>query len=416
MDDAARYDAPSMNAPSPVTGLRRHPYRILFPLGWLMAWVGLAPWLLFAWGANMPYPRDLHVMTMIQGVLTTFAVGFLFTMLPRRLDSPAPTSWQMALAVLVPPLHAILTWNHQIAAAHAVWAVLAGVMLLFTASRIYGSNANRRGPIAFAWVPLAWAFGLAGAILLAIATAQKPGEVGLIVLSTESIQMAWLFLTQAMFLCLVIGVGGLFLPLVCHKTSSVDADQVPNAKRQQRWHMLAALLILFSFALQAMHWTSYGLSLRTVAIALRAAVAAAVLCAAGGILKPPSIEGTQRKLIWAAAWCIPLGLALTAAIPSRPQIGLHVFFISGVGLITLGVALHVGLSHSTGQDLVFKPVWQVQLFGALIAVALGLRIVAEIDLVHRFDWLGAAAVAMLLALLPWGQLVLTRLVPLIGKP
>lgn len=398
-----------MTEPTPVTGLRRHPYRIFFPLGWLMMWVGLLPWVLFAWLGEIEYPRYLHILVLIQGALTSFAVGFLYTMLPRRLDSPAPTTWQLWLAILTPPAHALLVWQEQLAYAHGLWCLLALTMLGFTASRIYGSNAGRRGPIAFAWIPLAWGFGLAGSALQAIHFAQPPGDVGLIMLSTETIGFSWVLLTHGLFLSLVLGVGGLFLPLVFHKQSSTDADQVPDMRRRQRWHMLAALAVLFTFAGQGSGWVLESLLVRAI-------VVFAVLAMMGGILRPPSIAGTQRKLIWIASWCLPIGLALTAAISTRPQIGLHVFFLGGIALITLSVALHVGLAHSTGQELVFKPVLQTQLFGLLCGVALILRIVAEIDLIHRFDWLGAAAACMLAALIPWAQLVLTRLVPLIGKP
>lgn len=398
-----------MTEPAPVTGLRRHPYRIFFPLGWLMAWVGLLPWVLFAWAEGYEWPREFHSLVLIQGVLTPFAVGFLYTMLPRRLDSPAPTAWQLWLAILTPPLHAFLAWREELAWAHGLWSLLALTMVGFTASRIYGGNAGRRGPIAFAWVPLAWGFGLAGSGVLAIHHAQPAGDVGFLALSTETIGFARLLLTQGLFMSLVLGVGGLFLPLVFHKQSSTDADQVPDARRRQRLHMLAAIALLFTFAGQATGWVWESLL-------ARAAVVLLVLLLMGGIHRLPTVAGTQRKLIWLATWCMPIGLALTAFLSTRPQIGLHVFFIGGIGLITLTVALHVGLAHSTGQELVFKPVLQTQLFGALTAIAIILRTVAEIDMIHRFDWLGAAAVAMLLALLPWAQLVLTRLVPLIGKP
>jgi len=399
----------AMTNPAPVTGLRRHPYRIFFPLGWLMTWVGLLPWVMYAWLGSSEYPRNLHSLVLIQGALTSFAVGFLYTMLPRRLDAPAPTSWQLWLAVLTPPLHAILVWQEQLALAHGLWCLLALTMVGFTASRIYGSNAGRRGPIAFAWIPLAWGFGLAGAGLQAIYSSQPVGDVGLIVLATESVAFGWILLTHGLFTSLILGVGGLFLPLVLHKQSSIDADQVPDARRRQRWHMLAAVVLLFSFAGQATGWEPQSLIARAATVLL-------VLLLIGGIHRPPTVAGTQRKLIWLASWCLPIGLALAAAVPSRPQIGLHVFFLGGIALITLTVALHVGLAHSTGQDLVFKPVLQTQLFGLLAGIALILRIIAEIDMIHRFDWLGAAATVMMLALVPWGQLVLTRLVPSIGKP
>jgi len=318
--------------------------------------------------------------------------------LPRRLSAPSPASWQIALALLVPPIHALLVWQQMIGAAHALWAIEGWMLTAFAGTRIYGSKAQRRGPVGFAWVPIAFSFGLVGSVLLSIR------EFSPKLLPAEIPSFAWLLLIQGMFMCLVFGIGALFLPLVTRKESSVDADQLPDASKRGRAHGLAAIGILLGFALEAQGWLSSGR-------ALRAVLALAVLIASAEIHRPPSVPGTQRKLIWIASWCIPIGLGLAAAFPTFSQIGLHVFFLGGIGLITMCVALHVALSHSTGQDLVMKPVWQTQVFGGSIFLALACRIVAELDPAHRFDWIAAGAALFMFALLPWGQMVLPRLLP-----
>jgi hypothetical protein len=87
---------PAMSAPASlaiaeVSGprWRAEPYRILFPLGALLAWAGVLHWLLLATGATDEYRSTFHAIAQIQGLMTCFAVGFLFTFIPRRTGAPA---------------------------------------------------------------------------------------------------------------------------------------------------------------------------------------------------------------------------------------------------------------------------------------------------------------------------------------
>ncbi|MFT7517075.1 MAG: hypothetical protein ACI84O_000865, partial [Myxococcota bacterium] len=142
-----------------------------------------------------------------------------------------------------------------------------------------------------------------------------------------------------------------------------------HPQRRRVGQLLAAVGIALSFALEAQGFL-------LIARLLRAALVLIALIVAAGIHRPPTMPGTQRKLIWIASWCLPIGLLLTAVLPNLLQIGLHVLFIGGLLLVTLSVALHVGLAHSSGQALVSKPVGAVRAFGALLMLALALRIVA----------------------------------------
>ena len=81
---------------------RREPYRLLFPLGIVLSWTGVLPWLLFAIGVTDEYRSIFHSMAQVQGFLACFAVGFLFTMIPRRTGTAAPSPWQMAVVIAAP--------------------------------------------------------------------------------------------------------------------------------------------------------------------------------------------------------------------------------------------------------------------------------------------------------------------------
>lgn len=363
-----------------------------------MAWWGILPWIFFWAGSGLLYPRELHALILIQGVLTPFAAGFLLTMLPRRLGAPGPRVWQVSFALLVPPVHALLVWQQETGFAHFLWGLESFMLLQFASRRIWGKLGSRTGPAAFQWVPIGFLLGAMGAFALSL-TQFQPGWL------PHPLQYcAWMLLTQGLFLCLVLGIGALFLPLTAHKEASVDVNQTANPQQRRLGHSLAALGLITGFLLEAYGWISIGRGLRAACILL-------TLILSARIHRWPSVEGTQRKLIWMASWCLPIGLTVAALLPDQPQIGLHIFFLSGIALITFSVALHVGLAHSSGKDLVMRPVRAMRLFGALVFLALVLRICAEHFPLHRFEWLAAGAAVFLLALIPWGILILPRLLP-----
>src|SRR5919201_6597971 len=90
---------------------RREPYLLLFPLGALLAWAGVLPWLLFSLRATalyqpmfeaIGYRAAFHPVAQVEGFLTCFAVGFLFTFIPRRTGTGPPAAWQMIVALAAP--------------------------------------------------------------------------------------------------------------------------------------------------------------------------------------------------------------------------------------------------------------------------------------------------------------------------
>ncbi len=111
----------SLSAPRKPS-LRTDPYRIMFPLGWLLAWAGVLHWLLFALGVIDDYRSIFHSMAQIQGFLTCFGIGFLFTFIPRRTGT-GPVSWpELAFAVVAPIGTVVCAWFDRYALAQAFWA------------------------------------------------------------------------------------------------------------------------------------------------------------------------------------------------------------------------------------------------------------------------------------------------------
>src|ERR1022692_4014226 len=82
-----------------VEQLRREPFRILFPLGALLAWVAVLPWVLFGTGFIRTWLGTYHALTMTQGFLVAIAFGFLGTMLPRRTGAAPLTTVELLVPV-----------------------------------------------------------------------------------------------------------------------------------------------------------------------------------------------------------------------------------------------------------------------------------------------------------------------------
>ena len=103
---------------------RAEPYRLLFPLGGLLAWAGVLHWLLLATGAIDDYRSTFHAITQIQGLMTCFGVGFLFTFIPRRTGGEPARAWQIAVAVAAPIATTAFAWFELWVPSQACWVAL----------------------------------------------------------------------------------------------------------------------------------------------------------------------------------------------------------------------------------------------------------------------------------------------------
>jgi uncharacterized protein involved in response to NO len=364
--------APDLSAPS----WRREPHRLLFPLGAALALAAVLPFA--ARGAAAGGSLALfHSVAQIEGFLTCFVAGFLFTFVPRRTGTRGPDPWQLFAATALPIAAVATAWADEPVAAHGLWLLLVLVVLGFTVGRWRAAL-----PLAFAWVPLALAAGAAGAGL--VAAAPLLGGAA-----------AWTvgrgLLTQGLVAGLVLGTAG-----ALHGAPRPGAGERRGALAL---HAVAAVAFFGSFALPP------GLAARGGA-GLRALVACAVLLAAG-VARPPA-GALQRRLVWAGTWLVPAGFALEALAPPRLRgAALHVLFVGGFAQLTLAVALEVVLAGREGAAA--RARWPLRTMALLLAAAFGARIAAGLD-VHRVAaWLAVAALAFAGALAAWATILAAAL-------
>jgi len=369
---------------------RREPYAVFFPLGILLSWAGVGRWLTFAVGGR--YEDYLavyifHGMTQIQGFLLCFAFGFLFTMIPRRTGTHPPSALEMAIGLAAPVFTVAAAWGQYWALSQVGWMAACVLLVAFVMRRFLSSTARRRPPTSFVWIPVALLLGLVGSAMTGARGALGPDWMWLHDLGQQ-------FVLQGVFIALVLGVGGMALPLMTRGVAPGDAAFTRRDGIAVAAHLTAAVLLVTSFVLQ-----SFG-SL-TAGCALRAAVIAGVLLLGPELWKPPSIRGWNRRVIWLAAWMLPTGFAFAAMFPAWYQAGLHISFVAGLAMLTLAVSTHVILGHGDRSDLINGQPWQVGIIALLMVAATLSRVAMTMQPLHRDAWMATASFFFLSATVVW---------------
>jgi uncharacterized protein involved in response to NO len=375
---------------------RREPYRLLFPLGVALAWVGVGKWFLLATAGVGTFASAGHAITQVQGFLMCFAAGFLLTAIPRRTGSAPASAGLVAVAALAPVVTTIASNLGAFALSQLAWLTLVVALVTFAVRRLRGgAGARRRPPNAFLWIPSSFLLGLVGSTLMAL-RALGPDWMALHDLGKD-------LLVQGLFLGLILGVGSLVFPLITREQGPPDGDASPADRRARALHLVAALSLAGTFVVE--RWLD-----ARAGLALRALITFAVLLSAARLATPPRVPGLHRWVVWVSAWCVPAGLALAAALPAAQRLGaLHVTFIGGFAALALAVGVHVTLSHADDEGpLVGRP-WQVALLAVLLLASVGLRLAMGLDPARLWTWMALSSGAFLLATLAWAALAVPRL-------
>ncbi len=363
---------------------RKEPYRLLFPLGVLIALFAVGQWLAFA--AHVTHYRSIfHAMAQIQGFVFCFVTGFLFTFIPRRTFTPPPAAWQMAVALVCPVGVTAAAWVEQWAATQVFHLTMVGVLLHFVVSRLLKSRNSRPADDGLVWVPAALALSVVGSVVTGVAAA---------------VQMMWLHdlaraaLLQGVVASLIVGVGSLLVPVITRR----ETKPRPPSTAGKVMHLACFVAFVASFGVA-------GLS-PSLGYGLRAAVAGFALVWQGRLWRPPDQPGLNPWLVWLAAWSVPLGFTLAALFPVHWSICVHVTFIGGFGLIALSVGNHVVQMHANRPELLKGWDPRLVVFGLGLMGAVVMRSLLELDPPHYFGWMTAATVSFLVGAAAWFAFVL----------
>lgn len=372
----------------PVPRLAREPYLLFFPLGALFAVWGLGPWLLFGVGVSAQYPSLFHSIVQVEGFLASYALGFLFTFVPRRTRTAPPKLWHLFAAAMALVAIAALAWFQQWVASQALWVALLLALLVHGALRVRRSGEGLPDG-AFVWLPFGFVTGALGAILTAVAP-----SFAMKLPMLHAVGQA--LLTQGLFTGLIVGIGRMVLPMVLH------AEGSPSGPRGTLWHSAFALMLLGTFLAELF-------VAGPITYMARALLVGGLVWFSLEMYSPPRRPGAHRFLIWASVWMLPLGYGLMAFFPGHRVAAEHVVFVGSFGLMVLAVSTHVVLSHGGFGALLQERPWQLWALGTLVAFALAFRVGASLDPAHLRAWLGAAAGSFLAATTAWALLLAPKM-------
>jgi uncharacterized protein involved in response to NO len=374
------------------TLLRNEPFRIFFPLAFLLGAAGVSHWALFAGGVITQYLGQFHAVSQMQSFLLAFACGFLLTAVPKRTRT-GPASWLEigALGLLVPAVSLLSLFNRL---ALAEVAYLAAIVLLvqFAVRRFAGRAAGRRPPASFVAVPVGLLAGVGGALLIIAADRGAPSWMH---------SFGRSLVLEGTFTCLVIGIGAFFLALALRGEAAPDLTAKRGDIARAIAYALAALVAIGGLVLQELGHARMGLSLRALVFTVVFVIA--------GAHRPPTRPGWNRRLIWLGGWAIPAGLAAAAVFTDHRVAAMHIAYIGGFGLLSLTVAAHVALGHTGFDALQGGRPWPVLVFGLLFLVAAGLRATALLMPQIYFEWLGAAALVWIAGATVWAVFLLPKM-------
>jgi hypothetical protein len=338
---------------------------------------------------------------MAQGFLHCFVLGFLLTALPAFLHAQKTSSVETALVCAAMLAFGVCALAGAAAAAQGAYLTTLLILALAAARRL----PHRRGdpPEEFVFVALGFLLGIAGGVLNLGAAAGWWVE--------PAPRYGIHLLVRGMMFPIVLGVGGLLVPTF---SAMRDPLVIPGiAKPGQRGPRRALYLPLALLFLAAVLLDALG---HVVAAAWLRAIAASVL---GGLVWKLARRPGRRDLlswtIWSAGWMLLLGLWLAALLPSRAVAAFHFAFLGGFGLLTLGIATRVVVTHGGYPPSDERRVlnWGVV---AAVALALFFRILSEFIPSGGARLYATSGTFWILGLSAWCWNAVPRIARRAGKP
>jgi uncharacterized protein involved in response to NO len=341
------------------------PYRVLFAIGIGLALIGVGAWPLHLLGL-VPYPGTLHPSLMIQGFETSFVLGFLLTSMPAFTHGPRCHPVELAWAVISMIGFAVGSLAGVAGLAQGCFLLAIALPLVAGGRRILGNV--RKPPEEFGFV----AFGLAlGALGGALRWAESSG--GAFVLPAR---FAERLLSLGMVLSLVVGVGSLLVPTFAgiRDPLVIPAIAKPHERGGRRvLYAMAMAGLALAFVIEALGHATLGM-------AVRATVVTVMVLWVWKLYRLPRRD-PPGFLLWGAGWFVPLGLWAAALDPIRTVAALHVTFIGGFALLTIGIGTRVIVAHGGHALSLERRVLSVPWLSLFLA-ALTLRVLADLVTGH----------------------------------
>jgi hypothetical protein len=371
------------------------PYRVLFPLGVLFGLIGAGAWPAHVLGLG-PWPAALHRTLMIQGFEHGFVLGFLLTAMPGFTHGERCRPLELTLAATALALFGVAALLGRAAPAQAMFLISLLVVAFAALRRI--RRAQVPPPEEFLFAGFALVCGIVGGVLELLMAAG--------VMLPLPPRFAERLVSLGMVLSLVLGLGALLVPTFAGMRDPLALPfAAPHARGGPRRALYVALIaaLATAFALEAAGLARAG-------GLVRASAALVVLMLGWKLVQTPGKHDVPAWSLWTAGWLTLIGLVMAAVAPPWATTGvLHVVFIGGFALLTLGVGTRVVVSHGRhglpAERQVLTPAVVV-----LLAVALALRFGAEFAGARALHLHAGSGLAFVAAWVTWAAGAVPRIV------
>ncbi|HEY6221357.1 MAG TPA: NnrS family protein, partial [Candidatus Eisenbacteria bacterium] len=349
----------------------------------------------------IPYPATLHWTLMIQGFIHSFVLGFLMTALPAFLHAGKARPAETALVFGATVAFGVFALCGMFAAAQAAYIASILILIVTAARRLPRRHGDP--PEEFVFVALGLLFGIAGGVLgLGVAAGwwEEPAP-----------RFALHLISKGMLISIVLGVGGLLVPTFSAMSKPLV---IPGIARPGQRGPRRALYIPLGLALIAAAALDAA-GRAGVAAWLRALVGTALGMLVWKLFRRPGRRDLLSSTIWIAGWMIIVGLWLSALVPTRAILGFHVVFLGGFGLLILGIATRVVVTHGgypqLRERLVLRPV-----VVAAVALALLARVASDFFPPYAVRIYGVSGAFWITAWIAWSWGALPYIVRRAGEP
>lgn len=363
-------------------------YRVFFPIGWLLGVWGAFVWLLYYFDL-IAYPGSLHPEIMMGGFILSFVLGFLGTAAPKFTNSYPPTTGEMAVAFAL----SLILFISQFLTNELVFKFSSLSIFIFLIYFLIKRFINRKAnpPAPFLFVGFGVLTGTLGSILLILSAFNIGNE--------ETYSLGRLFFYQAFILSFVLGIGSRLIP------SLLGFSPAPNMAQKElsvKNYAVMGIFFLSTYLIEVYVLKILGILLRDLIILF-------IAFYSWKIYLLPKRKAIHAFGLWLSCLFMVFGYVAAGFFEAYYIHFMHLFYVSGLSLMTILVASRVALSHG-GHDMMIELKSKTLLVVVVLFASAGvLRMCAGLIPDYYLSHLFYASCLWLSGMVVWGIAFLPKI-------
>jgi uncharacterized protein involved in response to NO len=354
----------------------KEPYRLLFPLGTLFLLAGSLVWLPQLWSPG-DYPVLMHRYLMVNGFVGCFIGGFLMTAVPKFSQTSSARPWEPLLFLMIIAIGLAFAYAQMEKIAFLFSALQALTLLVFLFPRMLKRKMNP---------PYSFVFVFSGLLMWFLS--------GLGIFLTDWEEFHALHFEGAIG-SIILGVGSRLIPGILGHVEVVQAQR----KIYESPESLLKVIPLHFYFLMFAFIGSYFLNDYPGSI-LRALIFCVIGFFYWRIWQMPKDKSALTRCLWLCGWLIVVSFALKASWQEGYIHASHAFFIAGIVLLCLLIAIRVLQSHGP-QDKRIENKKVIYVVTSLVVLAASTRVSAILMPDHYLSHLGYSSLVLVTAILLW---------------